>query len=342
MPDPNESPRILIVRLSAIGDTIHSIPLAAAIRRAYPNCHLGWVVEKLSAPLIENNPLVDWVRVLPKGWLKSFAQVSALRRDLRRERFDIAFDVQGLTKSTVAAWFSGAKKRIGFTRGQARELAPILDNVLLAPEGRHIIDMTLSLVRGMNIPIPEKPEFDFPPAPAGDLVAIDALCKDERYANGFVLMGPWGSFVSKLWPLERFGIVAMRLFEERGIPSLMLGHGGKERNQAEAVAHETNGALAVAPDVSLPGVIELARRARLFVGCDSFPMHAASAVDCLTIGLFGITDPERLGPYGPKGRSVYERLTLVKSTRERRTLPPDNLLALEPEKVFTACVDMLA
>lgn len=335
------SPRILIVRLSAIGDTIHSLPLAAALKKAFPACHLGWVVEKPSAPLIVNNPLVDWARVLPKGWLKSPSQVRSLHSDLAEQRFRVAFDIQGLTKSAVAARLSGARLRIGFARGEAREVAPLLDNRVLQPEGRHAVDMTLSLIRGINLPIPKQAEFVLPPCGEPDGAAIDQMLAGERYESGFALLGPWGSFPAKLWPLERFGALAEKLLEATGLPSLMLGHGESERRQVEELARRFPGALAAAPDVSLTGVAELARRARLFVGCDSFPMHAAAAVGCMTLGLFGVTNPERLGPYGPTGRSVFDKITLVRSTRERRRLGPENMLGLTVEKVLSAALDML-
>lgn len=333
--------RILIVRLSAIGDTIHTLPLAAALRDAFPKSYIGWVVEKPSAPLIENNPLIDWVRVLPKGWLKSFSQVKELRRDLRSQKFEVAFDVQGLTKSAVAAWLSGAAIRIGFTRGEGRELAPLLDNRVLPSRGKHAVDMTLSLLAGIGETAPERGRFVFPFPTAADKAVIDQELSCDAYQNGVILMGPWGSFASKLWPLDRFLSLAQRMYAATGLRSLMLGHGESERGQVRDLSVKSGGVLAAAPDVTVSGVVELARRAKLFVGCDSFPMHAAAAVDCPAVGLFGITDPERLGPYGKYGYSVFERITLVKSTRERRRLTPENLMALSVEKVFSACCSAL-
>ena len=334
--------RILIVRLSAIGDTIHSLPLAAALKKSCPGCHIGWVVEQPSAALIAGNPLIDWYEVLPKGWLKSPARAWELRRVLRAQKFDIAIDPQGLTKSAVVAWLSGAKKRIGFSRGESRELAPLLDNVLVPPKGRHAVDMTLSLLSALDIPVPDVPEFVFPDCPEEDRRRIDDFLSRPVYAGGFVLMGPWGSFAAKLWPLERFLELAVALKRETGLPSVMLGHGRQEREAAHALADRSDGALAVAPDVTLTGVVGLARRAGLFVGCDSFPMHAAAGVGCRTLGLFGVTDPERLGPYGPRGATAQDRITLVKSTRERRKLDPDTMRALQVETVFAACCRMLA
>lgn len=333
--------RILIVRLSAIGDTIHSLPLAAALRDAFPKAYIGWVVEKPSATLIENNPLLDWVKVLPKGWLKSPSLTMTLRRELRQQNFTIAFDIQGLTKSATAAWLSGAKARIGFARGEGRELAPLLDNLLVRPRGKHAVDMTLSLLDGLGLPAPESPRFVIPSPSAKDAELIDETLSAERFGRGFVLLGPWGSFPSKLWPLDRFLELAKRIQADAGLPSLMLGYGDLERGQVEELAARSGGSLEAAPGVAVTGVAELARRARLFVGCDSFPMHAAAAVGCPTVGLFGITDPQRLGPYGKHGRAVFEKITLVKSTRERRRLTPENLQALSVEKVWDACREML-
>lgn len=333
--------RILIVRLSALGDAVHTLPLAAALRDAYPDCFLGWLSERPAEPLIAGNPLLNWTHAVPKGWLKSPGQVMDLRRRLKAERFDIAFDVQSLSKSAVAAWLSGAKIRIGFARGEGREIAPLLDNRLVRPTAAHAVDMTLELLSALGVAVPETPRFILPPCPAGDAVKITEALSDRRFAEGFVLMGPWGSFGSKLWPLRRFRELAERIRSASGLPSLMLGHGERERDIVRELASEASDALAAAPDVGLLGVAELARKAAMFVGCDSFPMHAAAAVECPTLGLFGVTDPARLGPYGPAGRFVYERLTLVRSTRERGRLPPDNMLALTVEKVFRACLKTL-
>lgn len=335
-------PRILIVRLSAIGDTVLSLPLAAALRRAFPDCHLGWIAEKPSAALIEGNPLLDWVRVVPKEWLKSPALVWSLRRELRAEKFDMAVDAQGLTKSAIAAWLSGAKVRIGFTRGEGRELAPLLNNTLIAPQGVHAVDMALSFLGAFGVKVPAEAEFVFPACPKEDARAIDAALGCETFSGGFVLLGPWGSFPSKLWPLERFRELAEKLREETGLPSVMLGHGEQERGEVARLVAGISGSLFAAPDVSLAGVVEIARRARLFVGCDSFPMHAASAVGTPTLGLFGVTNPVRLGPYGANGHSVFERVTLVKSTRERRRLGTENMAALSTEKVFRAAVNIFS
>ncbi|MCC8189809.1 MAG: glycosyltransferase family 9 protein [Planctomycetes bacterium] len=336
------APHFCIVRLSAIGDTIHSLPLAAALKRRHPDGSLGWVVETPAAPLVVGSPVVDWVEVVPKGWLKRPSLVWSLRRRLRSRRIDVAFDPQGLSKSAVAAWLSGARHRVGFTRGEGRELAPCLATIRVEPTGRHAVDRTLCLLAGIGAAPPATPEFPFPACPAADRQELDAFLAAPEFAPGFVLMGPWGSFPAKLWPLERFRQVAESLRDTDGLVSVVLGHGEAERRLVAAEAALSGGSLRLAPAVSPAGVVEMARRARLFVGCDSFPMHAAAGVGCPSIGLFGVTDPERLGPYGPRGTALHQGLTLVGSTRERRALGPEAMLALTVETVTAACRDALA
>ncbi|MDR0362054.1 MAG: glycosyltransferase family 9 protein [Planctomycetota bacterium] len=341
MTSDREGKRILIARLSAIGDTIHALPLAAAVKRLFPDCRLGWVVEKPSAPVVVGNPLVDWHHALPRGWLKSWTEVKKLRRALVRERFDIAFDVQGLAKSAIVARLSGAPVRIGFEKGESRELAHFLDNRLVRPQGVHAVDKVLSLLAGMDARAPGEAGFIFPPCPPGEKSAIEAHITTHQLDGGFILMGPWGSFAAKRWPLDRFGELAAILRAKTGWPALVLGHGPQERGAvAELVAARPPGDLCPAPEVSIPGVAELARRARLFVGCDSFPMHAAAGVGCRTLGLFAVTDPRRLGPYGPRGAAVYERLAIPRSTRERRRLDQSGMLALTVEKVADAVLEL--
>jgi ADP-heptose:LPS heptosyltransferase len=342
LPDSASPKRILIVRLSAIGDTIHSLPLAAALRREYPGCFLGWVTESPSAPLLADNPLIDWLHVLPKGWLKSPRLILELRNCLLAERFDTAFDIQGLSKSAIAAKLSGAGIRIGFVRGEGREIAPLLDNRLVIPAGRHAVEITLSLLAGLGVIPPVKPEFVLPPCRPQDALSIDNTLKDRKYSGGYVLLGPWGSLAAKLWPLSRFRELARGIAARADLPSLALGYGEKERQAVAAAAVQSEGTLALAPEVNAAGVVELARRARLFVGCDSFPLHAASATGCPSLGLFGVTDPLRLGPLAANSESIFGKLTLPKSTRERRRLGQENMLALDVGKVLERCLYILA
>ena len=330
--------RLLIVRLSSIGDAIHTLPLAAALRRLYPEAFLGWLVEEPAAPLIVNNPLLDWWLVLPKGWLKKISWLARLRRELKKQRFEIAFDVQGLSKSAVAAFISGAPLRVGFTRGEAREIAPFLDNRLIPPPGRHVVANTLGLLTALGEEAPSATELVLPPCPAPELARIESF---PAPADGFYLFGPWTSNISKCWPMEYFTELAARLRQTTGRPTLALGYGPAEREAVARAAVKVPGALELAPEVSPLGVAELIRRACLFIGCDSFPLHLAAGLGRPTLGLFGVSDPDRVGPHLALGRSLYTRLTLTSSSRARARLTQANLLALSVEEVEAASLRLL-
>lgn len=342
-PRASQPSRFLIVRLSAIGDAIHTLPLAAALRRAHPGCFIGWVVERPAAPLIVGNPALDWTYVLPKGWLKSLTQVRELAAALRGQRFDAAFDVQGLSKSAIAAWLSGAPLRIGFARGIAREIAPLLDNRLVRPAAVHVVDQALALLSPLGGELPGEPEFPLPPCPPAEAEEVTRFLGSCGFAAGFCLMGPWSTYAAKCWPVDRYVELAAALRRETGMGALLLGHGPEERGAVErAIAAGPETGARIAPELSLLGVVELARRARLFVGGDSFPTHAAGAAGTPTVALFAVTSPDRVKPYGDRHRAVFEKLMVVRSSRHGRTLDQTNMESLSVAKVAAACLEALS
>jgi ADP-heptose:LPS heptosyltransferase len=160
-PPLGDAPRILIVRLSALGDVIHGVPVACALRDAFPRATIGWVVEGRTAELLEAHPAIDHVIRAPRGWLKSPRAVLALRRELRSHRFDVAIDLQCLTKSAIAAKLSGAPRRIGKAGSDGRELSKLFHNELVAVGGQHVIDHYLELLRPLGITAP-RVHFDLP------------------------------------------------------------------------------------------------------------------------------------------------------------------------------------
>ena len=140
---PTRSPRILIVRLSAIGDVIHGVPVLCALREALPEAFLGWVVEGRAGDLLDGHPALDALVRVPRGWLKSPREIWRLHRRLHELRFDTTIDLQCLTKSAIAAWLSGARRRIGKGGSDGRELSRWFHNELVAVR-RHARDRTLS------------------------------------------------------------------------------------------------------------------------------------------------------------------------------------------------------
>ena len=145
------APRILIVRLSAIGDVLHAVPTASALRRAFPDAFLGWIVEGRTGELLKGHPALDEVIVVPRGWLKSPMVVWNVRKQLRALRFDTTIDLQGLSKSAIAAWLTGASRRISYGGADARELSPWLNNELVEPQTEHVVTRALEMLKPLGI-----------------------------------------------------------------------------------------------------------------------------------------------------------------------------------------------
>jgi len=330
----HSSPRILIVRLSAIGDVIHGIPVLNALRKAFPKAHLGWVVEERAARLLEDHPALDQLITVPRGWLKSPRAVLRLRRQLHAAAFDVTIDVQGLTKSAMAAWLSGAKRRIGFDGAKGRELSRQLNTELVSSTAEHIIDCNLELLQPLGITSPEV-QFNLPEK-AQDRMIAERLIRRVGLENGFALINPGAGWPSKLWPAERFAEVAQHLGRTWHLPSVVVWGGKQEQALAHKVVANSQGYAWEAPPTSLLELAALARRARLFLAADTGPLHLAVAVGAPCIGLFGPMPAKRNGPYGP-GNVAIQAVHFEGTSRQRRNAPREVMEAISVDMVCDAC-----
>ena len=229
-----ESPRILIVRLSAIGDAIQTMPVACALRERFPQAFLAWAVESRAAALLHGHEAIDELILLPRGWLKSPGGVWRLRRKLHALRFDVAIDVQSLTKSAVLAWLSGARRRIGFGNPGGRELSKWFNNERVDPKSTHVVDRYLELLRPLGI---ESPTVRFQvPEREDDAKTADEIIRQRKLEDGFAIINPGAGWPSKLWPTERYAAVARHLAERWQLPTLVVWAGAAERAMAEQIA----------------------------------------------------------------------------------------------------------
>lgn len=330
----DRSPRILLVRLSAVGDVIHGLPVLNALRERFPRAFLGWVVEQRAATLLEGHPALDERILVPRGWLKSPRTVWQLRRRLHELRFDVAIDVQGLTKSAVAAWLSGARRRIGFGDEKGRELSRWLNTELVPASAKHIIDSNLQLLLPLGIDRPSV-RFDIPEREAdGDRAR--RIMGEAGLAGGFAIVNPGAGWPSKLWPPERYAAVARHLAARQTLPTLVVWAGAQEQAWARQIVAESAGAAQLAPATTLLELAALTRRARLFVGSDTGPLHLAAAVGTPCVGLFGPMPAERNGPYGSQHEAVQKGV-FQGTNRQRRTAPPTLMQAIDAQLVCEAC-----
>jgi lipopolysaccharide heptosyltransferase I len=334
----NGAPRILIVRLSAIGDVLHGLPVLCALREALPKAHLAWMVEGRAAELLAGHPALDEVVAVRRRWLKSPPAVLKLWRRLRG-RFDIAIDVQGLSKSAVAARLSGAPQRIGLAAPDGREISPWLNNVLIRPTATHVIDRNLELLAPLGI-APGRVHFDLPEREA-DGHRADQTIAQAGGTSRCALINPGAGWPSKLWPAERFAAVAEYLGRVHGLVSLAVWAGDQENAWARRIVARSGGWARLAPATSLVELAALARRSQLFVSSDTGPLHLAAAVGTPCVGLFGPMPGERNGPYGEQHITI-QVARLEGSSRQRRRAGNETMLAIDVARVTAACDTILA
>lgn len=328
------SPRILIVRLSAIGDVIQTMPVACALRERFPEAFIAWAVQERAGGLLEGHEALDELILLPRGWLKSPRGVWRLRRRLRELRFDAAIDVQSLTKSAVLAWLSGARRRIGFGNPGGRELSKWFNNVRVDPTATHVVDRYLELLGPLGI---ESPTVRFQvPEHEPDRRAAEDIVRQTGLEGEFAIINPGAGWPSKLWPADRYGAVARHLGSAHGLPTLVVWAGQAERALAEQIASAAPGMASVAPPTTLAQLASLARRARLFVGSDTGPLHLAAAVGTPCVGLYGPWPAARHGPYGSDNIAL-QKMFFEGPTRARRTAPAVYMESIAADMVCEAC-----
>jgi heptosyltransferase-1 len=313
-------PRILAVRLGAMGDIIHALPAVATLKHSFPRCHLCWVVEPRWAPLLDGNPFVDEVVLFNRGSLRGLLET---RRRLRAGRFDVAVDFQGLLKSALVASAARPEKIIGYHPAEAREpLAALFYSTKVRPRSLHIVDRHLELAAAAGATNLLK-SFPLPPgAPEGELPE-----------GPFVLASPLAGWVSKQWPAESYAALGRMLRERLGIPLVLNAPPGDAASLAgipDTIPH-TSG---------LPGLIHATRRAAAVVGVDSGPLHLAAALGKPGVAILGPTDPARNGPYGGSIKTL--RSPSARVSYKRRTAIDPSMREITPEMVMEALQEPLA
>jgi lipopolysaccharide heptosyltransferase I len=334
----SSSPRIVLLRLSAIGDVIHGLPVLCALREAFPSAHLAWVVEERAAPLLKGHRALDQLIVLPRGWPKSMRHIKRAHDHIRAARFDLAIDIQGLSKSSLLAFISGIPLRIGFGGQDGREVSRWLNNRLIQPAKRHVVDRNLELLRLLGVEHPTV-RFDVPVDDDADRSIEDRL-HESNLPRNFAIINPGAGWPSKLWPSEWFGRLAAWLGREAGLPSVVVWGGPQERDMADTVVAHSQEYATRFSETSLPELAALCRRAALVVASDTGPLHISAAVGAPTVGLFGPVPAWRNGPYGANCIAV-QKVIPRKLPRGRRRHEDAAMRAIEVRDVIAACEALL-
>jgi heptosyltransferase I len=276
---------------------VHALPTVSALRRVFPSARFTWLVKREWADVLDGNPDINEVLAVDLslgGW------PDAIRR-VRAGRFDLVVDLQGLLRSALLSWVSGAPVRVGFANG--REGSPwfYTDRVAVPTRGMHAVDRYLLVARflGASAESPSASDFPLPQDSAADN-HISALLAREHIRSGTVLvaMHPTARWPTKQWLPESFAETADRLQQQDAVRVVLIG-GREDRVLAERVMHHMQSApIDLIGKTTLKELIAFLRRARMLITNDSGPMHLAAAVGTPVVALFGPTDPARTGPYG--------------------------------------------
>lgn len=342
--------RLLIVRLGSMGDIIHTLPAVTALRRAFPEATIGWIVEERWAELLctlpeprsglrsPRRPLVDRVHTVnTKMWRRSpfsaqtWEQIAAGFSELRAQRYEVAIDFQGAVRSAILARWSAAPTVYGFAQPRENVASMFYTRQVIA-RGSHIVDQNMLLAEAVVCHSLEVPKIEFP----CDEV-IEKQCEERLQRLGdFAMLNPGAGWGAKQWPAERYGEAAKRLAEE-GVTSLINFGPGEEPLMRAVESASAGAARGIAS--SLTELIALTRHARLFVGGDTGPMHLAAALGVPVVAIFGPTNPARNGPFGT--RSIVLRSPISPTTHARSAQPDPGMLEISADEVVTAARKLL-
>ncbi len=291
---------ILIVKLSAIGDVIHALPVAHALKQTYPDARITWVVEKPAYDLLTNNPDIDEIIIFDKPKFKSLTGLLSngytFSKLLKSYKFDLTIDLQGLFKSAAISYLSGAPKRLVYCN--ARELSDKIGQRICGNhEHGHVVDRYLDVAQHLGCKIDQ---VEFPM----NITELEAQKAEEianhaglRLENSYVVLAPGTNWPSKCWPATHFAKLADQLYDNNMIP-VIIGGPNDKRLAEEIIAKTQIPPIDLTSKTSLKQLAYIIKKSRTFVGGDTGPMHLAVAVGTKVVTMFGPTDPNRNGPYG--------------------------------------------
>jgi heptosyltransferase I len=354
-PDLRRLERVLIVKLSSIGDVVHALPVSAALGESFPHLKISWLVEQRAAPIVLGNPYLHEVIVLPDsfrslvtpGVLQRFVR---LRTELQERRFDLTIDLQGLARSAIAALLSGVPRRRRFGYDFLREGSSILERrVRRRPGSTHVVDQMLDLARYLGATVAEvRFPFAIPPedeAQAREMLAAEGIGPDER----FVAINPTnGGYGHKGLGVERATAVIDDLGDDCRLPMLLVGGSEDGPIEAAILSRARRRPKSVVGRTSLKQLAAILRRSAVHLAGDTGSAHLAAALGTPVVAVFGRTNPARVAPRGNRDRvlhhrercspvcSLYHKIAPLNADQRCYTLPPRCLSAITAGEIAAA------
>lgn len=334
---------VLIVKLSAIGDVIHALPIAYVLKQTYPTCRITWIVEKAAYELAQACPYIDEVILFDKPKFKSlgglFKHGRELSRALKSRRFDVVLDLQGLFKSAAISWLSGATERLVYCN--AREGSDHIGKRICGPNASgHIVERYLDVARHLGCRVEEAQFALTISAETAKWAQAKAQQAGFSVEQPYVVLALGANWPNKRWPTEHFAALADKLYQYGTIP-VMIGAPSDHALACEVSAKTEIPPVDLTGKTSLPELVYILQHAKAFVGGDTGPMHLAVAAGLSVVALFGPTDPERNGPYGGGHRVIQAKWPCMGCWKRSCPDDKDCLASISPDVVYTALVTMM-
>lgn len=339
----NGFPRILIIRFSAIGDVVRTLPALHALRDAFPHAQIDWAIEKKALDIVAGHPALDQVHVFerPEGLLNGIREFRQFCRTLRDNRYDVTIDFHGIFKSGWASRATRAKDRYAFAPPRAKEYSQVFANhrVRLSSPLLNRVEENLALCEAAGAPGSSVDVMIAIPEEVED--TIDGYVQSEfQSAKRIVAVHAPVDRPEKQWPLSRYAEL-VDMLQSDGRFEVVLTWGPGQREDVEAICLKSRRNPHIAPETpSLKHYACLMRHCALFVGGDTGPMHIASAMDVPVVAIFGGTSPEKHQPYRKPCRVLYAGPAGLERNLEQAEAQ-GYLKAVATEDVYDACVNLL-
>ncbi len=346
---PKLPSRILIIKLSALGDIVQTLPVLTAFKEEWPDCRIDWITGEVGAGLLEGHPLLERILIYPRrrlgqlarsplSWPKLARELGKLRHMLHARNYSMAIDFQGLFKSGLIALLSGAEIRAGFDQG--REMSHLFLNKKLPPydPDRHAVLRYMDLAKALGGREME-PQFCLPVSQGHVEKATKLLAEAGIEPDKFIVLIPGTVWPTKRWFTRSFAELARSVYEELGLKSVVVG-ASTDKNLGKEIE---SGSKGVAKD--LTGQTDLKTLSALFklavtaVSVDTGPMHLAAAAGLPVVAIFGPTAPWRTGPFG-KEHKVLQKNMDCSPCFKRSCSHRSCMRAVSPQEVLVAVKEL--
>jgi len=332
--------RVLVSHFGNVSEAVQGMPVFVALRHRFPYADIAWLIGENIVPLVLDHWAINRFFIVQDDWYKHASEVRRIRQRLQSFAPHVALDPQNSFGSSLAAWLSGAKYRIGFGGKQRRRL----NNIRVVAREPHRIERNLQLLQPFGI-FGSDIGFDMPECEKDRLAARSILHRKGLHGNFAMLYISTGNFSehcpSARWQEEQFGIVAKYLLEQWNLPSLIVWSGDEsELRRAETAVHAAGGAALQAPWTSLVERKSLSKLATIFVGSETAELQIAAAVGTECIGLFESASALENAPFGREHRTVQVPTTNAERKR-KRSVSPVGMDAISPELVCEKCDEVL-